>query len=142
MPGLSHSEIIHMMEPVGTVWVQSHARGLDIDISIQSDDDRPAVYAWVAADEIIYIGKSGKGLRRRMAQHRGGFRNSARGKGHAEHLAALTDAGTVVMLYAMWPPPIEFQGHSVPSHSAVEEWLIGAADPIPKRNLAIGRLSR
>jgi len=29
----------------------------------------------------------------------------------------------------------ELNGHSIPSHSAVEDWLIAVADPTPVRNL-------
>ena len=123
-----------MMEPVGTVWVQKHSGGLDVDVSVHADDERPAVYAWVADGEILYIGKAGKGLRRRMAQHRVGFRSSARGKAHAEFLSNLSDLGKVVVLHAMWPGTIQVAGQQIPVHSSIEEWLIATIEPKPIRN--------
>ena len=39
-----------------------------------------------------------------------------------------------VDLYAMWPEPAFFRNIPIPSHSAVEDWLLSAADKPPALN--------
>lgn len=134
MPSLTHAQVIAMMEPVGTVWVQRHAHGMDVEITVHDERPDPAVYAWVVGGVVHYIGKAGHGLRRRMAEHTQGMKSSTRGAGHADHLAALTEARNAVMLYAMWPEPVEFRGQMIASHSSVEDWLLATINPLPVRN--------
>lgn len=54
------------------------------------------VYAWVHEDEIMYIGKAGKGIRKRLTEHRGGM--SARhgsGTGFRNRNLILDIGGTI-----------------------------------------------
>lgn len=137
MQSLSHSDVIAMMEPMGTVWVQEHAQGIDVEISCGTDRRDPCVYAWVVDREIIYLGKAGQGLARRMREHERGMKpkgGSTRGQSHAAYLAQLTEQHRTVMLYALWPEPVMFREHSIASHSSVEDWLIAALEPTPVRN--------
>lgn len=136
---LPHAEILLMMERVGQISLGDAPSVLTVNSDADPKDERPAVYAWVADDEILYIGKAGRGVAKRMREHVNGFRNSIRGRSHAEYLAALIERGRSIALYAMWPDPVEVNGHSIPSHSAVEDWLIAVADPTPVRNLATRR---
>lgn len=124
-----------MMEPVGTVWVSAHSRGLDVDISLHSDDNRPAVYAWSVDRTIIYIGKAGNGLKRQMAQHSDDFQNSVWERSHAEFLDRISAQGRIVHLHAMWPNPVEYMGYAIPSHLSVADWLIMSIEPKPVRNM-------
>lgn len=134
MLSLTHAQVLAMMELQGTVWVERHAAGLAVDISVESTRSDPCVYAWVSEGLILYIGKAGNGLRRRMVEHARGMKSSTRGASHADFLAELTDRGRIVMLYALWPEPVPFAGHMIASHSSVEDWLVSVIAPKPARN--------
>lgn len=140
MTSLAHSEILSMMQEVGSILSDVQSPALNIKIDAECQDIGPAVYAWVTRGTILYIGKAGRGLRHRMRQHASGFRNSARGKSHAQFLAPLIASGNGVQIWAWWPDPITVNGYAVPMHSAIEDWLIGSADPTPVRNRQTGRV--
>jgi len=75
----SASEIIKKLyfEYAGEIFIND--RDL-VDFVIQEDKFKqkiPQVYLWVAHDEVIYVGKAGKGLEQRFKQHRGGWRGNS-----------------------------------------------------------------
>ena len=128
MAALSHSDVIAMMEPVGEI-----TPGPDgLVVTLHSTDLRPAVYAWVDGDEVLYIGKAGRNLRARSGNWRGGFREKT-GRGSAQ-ARVLIERGRPVTWMAFWPEPLHFRGHKIASHSSVEEWLIASTDPTPIMN--------
>lgn len=129
-----------MMQQVGSILCGDQSSALNIKLHAECQDNEPAVYAWVSQGTILYIGKAGRGLRHRMRQHASGFRNSARGKDHAKFLAPIIASGNGVQIWAWWPDPIIVKGYAVPMHSAIEDWLIGSADPTPVRNRQTGRV--
>ncbi|SEM40263.1 hypothetical protein SAMN05192583_0061 [Sphingomonas gellani] len=135
-----------MMEPVGyltatsigsprTPWFAFH-HGRP---KWASEDKVPAVYAWVVradttSPEIIYLGKAGKGLVARCRQHEQGFKGKdGKGKSNGDKLMAYMAVGRVDV-YAMWPEPALFRAIPIPSHSAVEDWLLSAIDRPPALN--------
>ena len=125
MPSLTHRDIIEMMEPVGEI-----APGPDgLVVTLHSTDPRPAVYAWVDGDEVLYIGKAGRNLRARSGNWRAGFRGTS-GRGSAQ-AQVLRERGRLVTWMAFWPEPLLFRGQEIASHSSVEEWLIASTDPTP-----------
>lgn len=124
---LTHADVIAMMEPIGRIAVE----GGRVVVAIDTADDRPAVYAWVVGQEVIYIGKAGRGLKRRAAQWQQGFRGTGRGGAQA---ARLIERGKSVTWMAMWPEDVAFRGTMIPSHSSVEDWLIEVTTPRPERN--------
>src|SRR5690606_35614220 len=95
---LPHAEILLMMKPVGQISLGEVLSDLTVNIDAALNDDRPAVYAWVADGEILYIGKAGRGVAKRMRQHNNGFRHSTRGRSHAEYLARLIEHGKSIVL--------------------------------------------
>ena len=128
MAVLSHAEVIAMMEPVGEI-----APGSDgLIINLHSPDPRPAVYAWVDDDEVLYIGKAGRNLRARSGNWRAGFRGTT-GRGSAQ-AKFLIERGKTVTWMAFWPEPLLFRGQEIASHSSVEEWLIASTNPTPVMN--------
>ena len=134
---MKHKEILKMMECVGEISFKVDTENLDFTFSgDHAKDTRPAVYAWVCDDEIVYIGKAGRGLKVRMRQQANGFRGSGRGRAHFDFLAPLISTGKSIKLWAMWPGTVKFKDHDVPMHSAIEDWLIAVADPKPVRNQA------
>jgi hypothetical protein len=141
MTSLAHSEILSMMQQVGSILSDDQSSAPSIEIDAECQDNGPAVYAWVFQGTILYIGKAGRGLRHRMRQHASGFRNSARGKSHAQFLAPLIASGNGVQIWAWWPQPTTVRGYAVPMHSAIEDWLIVSADPTPVRNRVAGRVA-
>jgi len=66
-----------------------------------SSDAAPAVYLWLAhaaeaeTGEVLYVGKAGKGVARRCAQHQGGFTNSTTGRMNAAALAQILSESTL-----------------------------------------------
>lgn len=127
MPSLSHPDIIAMMEPVGAITVKEGC----VVVTLETTDDRPAVYAWVIGQEVIYIGKAGRGLKRRTRQWQQGFRGTGRGGAQA---ARLMERNEKVIWMAFWPEAVPFRGAMIASHSSVEEWLIAACEPTPVMN--------
>lgn len=127
MSSLSHADVIAMMEPVGGIAVVDAS----VVVTLDTMDDRPAVYAWVTGHEVVYIGKAGRGLKRRGDQWRQGFRGAGRGGAQA---ARLIERNEPVTWMAMWPEDVAFRGAMIASHSSVEEWLIGACQPTPVMN--------
>ena len=128
MPSLTHADVIAMMEPVGEI--SPGPNGLVV--TLHSPDPRPAVYAWVDGDEVLYIGKAGRNLRARSSNWRGGFRERT-GRGSAQARVLIERDQTVTWM-AFWPEPLLFRGHEIASHSSVEEWLIASTDPTPIMN--------
>ena len=125
-------------EPHAFNWLHAH---------VEVREDGPCVYLWVEetphkAPVILYIGKAGSTLAVRCQQHSQGFRRSNRGKSHALDLIARIKAGSGIGIYAMWPEPFDYRGHTVASHSSVEDWLIGICHPKPVRNREAGKQSR
>lgn len=44
-----------------------------VDIDVPNKDTRGMVYVWVHDNEVKYLGKAGKGVRKRLKEHKGGF---------------------------------------------------------------------
>lgn len=127
MPSLSHADVIAMMQPAGCITID----GDEVIVHLDTTDQRPAVYAWVIGSEVIYIGKAGRGLKRRARQWQQGFRAAGRGGTQA---ARLVERSERVTWMAFWPSPVPFAGTMIASHSSVEEWLIDACKPTPFMN--------
>lgn len=146
MEKLTHRDVLAMMEPAG--YVEKHGFPSKSPLRFffhhgrpqwASEDKAPCVYAWVVRagsddPEIIYIGKAGKGLVARCRQHEQGFRGKdGKGKSNGDELIKCIEAGRVEV-WAIWPEPAHFRGIPVPSHSAVEDWLLAAIDNPPRLN--------
>jgi excinuclease UvrABC nuclease subunit len=62
------------------------------------------VYLWIEnnADNIsiVYVGKAGKSLDKRLSQHRGGFKNSTTGRKHADRFREGISRGCTYEIYA------------------------------------------
>lgn len=116
------------MVPVGEI-----SQGPDgLVVTMHSYDTRPAVYAWVHGQEVLYIGKAGRNLLARASNWRAGFRETrARGSAQAR---VLREPGTPVTWMAFRPEPLIFRSQEIASHSSVEEWLISSTSPTPSMN--------
>jgi len=136
---LTHDDALNLFQQLSD-WVPIDADG-NLQLGLQADhpDTRPCVYAWVeqctgGARRILYIGKAGKGLIARMKQHRAGFKKSVTGQTHALALRDVLMRGSTLSIWALYPEPFEMFGHLIPSHSAIEDYLIANVKPRPERN--------
>jgi hypothetical protein len=53
--------------------VRSKITDPDFDLPL----DEPSVYAWVDGQDVKYVGKASKGIRKRLGEHRGGWRGGS-----------------------------------------------------------------
>jgi hypothetical protein len=154
MNTLSHPKILAMMEHVAKVRFDDLHKPPRLRFSTDnhipnyaSEDRRPCVYAWVIdaktdSPQIIYLGKGGRGLVARLREHEQGFRNKdGKGKSNGDKLFTLLE-NQQVDVFAMWPEAALFRGIEIPSHSAVEDWLLGAIDRPPALNREAAALAR
>jgi len=102
----------------------------------------PAVYLWLAqntdagAGEVLYVGKAGKGVARRCAQHQGGFTNSGTGRKNAAALAEILSANFVtVTVMARQAGTTELFGQTVSLYATEEDAL--CARFAPRLNRAV-----
>lgn len=96
----------------------------------------PAVYMWVAhadgADqgEILYVGKAGRGIERRCAQHQGGFTGSSTGRKNAAALTEILSASAItVTVMARQSDTTELFGQTVSLYSTEEDALCARFAP-------------
>jgi len=62
-----------------------------VDIDVPNKDTRGMVYVWVHDNEVKYLGKAGKGVRKRLKEHKSGFGGgSETGK---KHFARMREEG-------------------------------------------------
>ena len=58
------------------------------------------VYAWVIGEEVVYIGMAGKGVQKRLGEHRGGWRgNSPTGILKESQIRTELEAGRHITIY-------------------------------------------
>jgi len=55
-----------------------------------------SVYAWCEGEKVHYIGMAGKGIKKRLGEHKSGWKNSATGKRNAEFIQSI---GGEIMIY-------------------------------------------
>lgn len=96
----------------------------------------PSVYLWVAEDQstgalnVLYVGKAGKGVEQRSAQHFGGFKNSGTGQKNAEALkGVLADGCTKVKVFTRPSGNTTLFGRVVSLYSTEEEALCAVLAP-------------
>ena len=72
----------------------------DIPVSKFISHDRAQIYAWVSEQDILYIGKAGKGLQKRHREHRSGWQNgSPTGVKLAHNIRGEIQAGRSIFIY-------------------------------------------
>ena len=96
----------------------------------------PSVYLWVAhatgseAGEVLYVGKAGKGVARRSAQHQGGFVNSGAGRKNAAALAEILEtSGMTVSVLAREAETMTLFGQTVSLYATEEDALCARFRP-------------
>ena len=95
-----------------------------------SGSESPAVYVWVAhrpgddAGAVLYVGKAGKGVKRRLGQHQNGFINSGTGRKNAAALrGVISDQDLSVMVMARVSESATLFGKTVSMYAAEENAL-------------------
>lgn len=98
--------------------------------------DAPSVYIWVAhapgaqAVEVLYVGKAGKGVARRSAQHQGGFVNSGAGRKNASALMeVLQKPEMTISVLARNAEHIDLFGQTVSLYATEEDALCARFQP-------------
>lgn len=96
----------------------------------------PAVYLWLGhvagseAGDVLYVGKAGKGVARRSAQHQGGFVNSGAGRKNSAALAeVLGDAQMSVTVMTRDAETTDLFGQRVSLYAAEEDALCALLQP-------------
>lgn len=84
------------------------------------------IYLWVESckegrDSVVYVGKAGRSIASRCAQHEAGFRHSVTGKAHAIRLATGLESGKSYHVWARKAQVIEMHGESGISLAGAEE---------------------
>ena len=100
----------------------------------------PSVYVWLAEhgdqndSEVLYVGKAGKGVERRIGQHQNGFVNSKTGQKNAKFLSeVLSVNGVSVSVWARVANTQSLFGQEVSLYSAEEEALCVKLQPTLNR---------
>lgn len=100
-----------------------------------SCDENAGVYVWVSGRnrseeiEIVYVGKAGYGVSRRLRQHEGGFVNSRTGRKNAQALQEIVAGGGVLEVYARPSATAELFGQTVSLYAAEEDALCSLFAP-------------
>ena len=97
---------------------------------------KPMVYAWVSPlDEtgnnfrLLYIGKAGGGVAKRIPEHEGGFKNSSTGQKNYELIRDVLSSERPVQIYGRISEDIEILGQAISLYSAEEEALCDRFSP-------------
>ncbi len=100
--------------------------------------EAPSVYVWTAelkekaSYEILYVGKAGKGVDRRLSQHRAGILNRVRGNkntGKDDIVTILSDSGRNFYVFSRKSDTQEIFGQEVSLYSVEEDALCSALRP-------------
>jgi hypothetical protein len=107
--------------------VRSKITDPDFDLPL----DEPSVYAWVDGQDVKYVGKASKGIRKRLGEHRGGWRGgSGTGMKNATLIRETIVASREVMkIYGRRSDKTTCFGVEVSLVSTEEEALIMLLDP-------------
>ena len=90
-----------------------------------------SVYMWVSPSgrkdelEVLYVGKAGFGVQRRLSQHRGGFVNSGVGRKNRTLIAEWINGGRSIMVFARVSAAHRVFGIEVSLYSTEEHALCG-----------------
>lgn len=97
---------------------------------------KPMVYAWVSPmDEsgnnfrLLYIGKAGGGVAKRLRQHEGGFKNSGAGRKNYALIMEVLKSDRSVQIYGRISDSVEVLGQTISMYSAEEEALCDRFSP-------------
>lgn len=97
---------------------------------------KPMVYAWVSPlDEtgnnfrLLYIGKAGGGVAKRIREHESGFKNSSTGQKNYELIRDVLSSERPVQIYGRISEDIEILGQAISLYSAEEEALCDRFSP-------------
>jgi len=102
-------------------------------------DDRPAVYMWlsplmeIAEFDVLYIGKAGYGVDRRISQHQGGFTHSGTGRDNRRLITELLRAGRSIEVYRRVSSVHQLFGQEISLYSAEEQALCERYSPLWNR---------
>jgi hypothetical protein len=96
----------------------------------------PMVYAWVSPEDeglkqyrLLYIGKAGGGVSKRLREHEGGFKNSGTGKKNFELIQGVLKSDKPVHIYSRVSDQVNILGQKVSLYSAEEEALCDRFSP-------------
>ena len=72
----------------------------EIHNAVYKSKENAQVYAWVIDAEIMYIGKAGKGVQKRLSEHRGGWRGGSKtGVSKEKLIRQKLNAGSEIQVY-------------------------------------------
>jgi len=105
---------------------------------IQAVGTRASVYLWLSplddtAFDVLYCGKAGYGIARRLMQHQGGFKYNGTGKTNLDLLEDKLNSGAKIYVYAREAGSIELFGVKVSMYSAEEEAMCELLMPLWNR---------
>lgn len=98
-----------------------------------------SLYCWVSprADagdcDVLYVGKAGYGVDRRLQQHQGGFVHSGTGRHNRQLITAWIAAGRSILVFTRVASTMELFGVEVSLYSSEEEAFCQAFEPLWNR---------
>lgn len=97
---------------------------------------KPMVYAWVSPLDgssekfrLLYIGKAGGGVAKRLREHEGGFKNSGTGRKNYELILAVLESENPVQIFGRISDQVDILGQKISMYSAEEEALCDRFSP-------------
>jgi hypothetical protein len=107
---------------------------------LRHSKELPSIYTWMACSpggeyKTLYVGKAGKGVHIRCAQHASGFINSSTGMKNASELMHYLQLGFSIRVYARYSDVHKIFGQDVSLYSAEENALCALLNPILNRAL-------
>jgi hypothetical protein len=109
-----------------------------LDQKLESDF-RSSVYMWLSPVtdsndfDVLYIGKAGFGVDRRLRQHQGGFVNSQAGRDNRRLITELMDSGRKMVVYRRVSDVHNVLGYKISLYSSEEQALCERFSPLWNR---------
>lgn len=127
----------HSIRMEGDMPVFRLSGGPIFDITLENDL-RPSVYIWVSPIDpllydVLYIGKAGFGISRRLKQHQGGFTHSQTGRNNRRLITEWLADGRTIEVYRRVSAVQNVLGQDISLYSSEEQALCERFSPLWNR---------
>lgn len=115
--------------------IESNDNLPSFNLCADKPDEKASVYVWASKKKydseltILYVGKAGYGLQRRLSQHKGGIKHGVNGRKKGELIQQEINSGRDIFIYYRYSEIQEIFGQNVSSYSLEENALYLALSP-------------
>jgi len=100
--------------------------------------EKASIYLWLTPIDdnnftVLYCGKAGYGVHRRMTQHSGGFKHSGTGQSNQDFILQVLESGKPILVFAREAATQIVFGVQTSLYSVEEEAMCGAYSPLWNR---------